>query len=196
MRKQVQVIIQVTSVMLIVFLLISCKTDYVSKEEYEIEKSIDLTMGNKAFNDTLHKFNQEFGVDFMLCYIISKGNHRRLGFQIMQSDAYDAPPINIENPFKIENIQGIDIYFCTAKNDSTDNTLVIDGKTQKLIDKGYLTTNGKGFCYISKSVDLIFCRDNDNVFKILSSDFLVKEETKALKAGRPFVEEYYYPNCN
>lgn len=64
-------------------LIIACnkKTEEQSdKAVYEIDKAIELTLSNKSINDTLLKYRQEYGVDFILCYSIVKNKHRSLGF--------------------------------------------------------------------------------------------------------------------
>lgn len=177
-------------------LLISCKKEPISQEDYEIGKAIELTKSNADFNDMLAKFRKELGVDFMLCYTYVKNKHRVLGFQILQSDTDHAGPLRIDRPFKIETFQGIDIFFCTVSDDNKKFQPVIDDKTKRLIARGYLTTSGRISLHESKSVSLVYCKDDDNNFKILPSEFLYKKEMEAHNNDKNFHEEDYYPDCD
>lgn len=192
---------EILSCLLLLFLMTSCKKETLEPKatltpaEADINKGIALAKSNKPFNDTLAKFRKELGVDFMLCYIITKDKHRKLGFQILQSDMNHAGPMNLERPFRIETLQGIDVYFCSSENDSLKSQPKIDTKTRELIDKGYLTATSRVTLYHSKSVDLVYCKDDDSTFVILPSEFLSRKEMEARSSDKPFHEEDHYPKC-
>ncbi|MCW4469938.1 hypothetical protein OGH69_13240 [Flavobacterium sp. MFBS3-15] len=187
--------------LLLLCILASCKKETlepkatITPAEADINKGIALAKSNKPFNDTLAKFRKELGVDFMLCYIITKDKHRRLGFQILQSDMDHAGPMNLERRFRIKTLQGIDIFFCSSESDTVEYKPVIDKKTRELIDKGYLTDTGRVTLHESKSVSLVYCRNNDNIFTILPSEFLYKKEMEAHSNDKYYHEEDYYPQC-
>ena len=98
---------------------------------------------------------------------------------------------------KIETVQGIDVLFVSSEWDRTKKyEVTIDEKTKELIDKGYVTVKGSAGTYCTPSIDLVFCKDDEKVFTILSRDFKWKESEKLLKAGKPYDERKYYPKCN
>jgi|GEM_PF-6493598 len=98
---------------------------------------------------------------------------------------------------KIETIQGIDVLFMSSEWDHAKKYEInIDEKTKELIDKGYVTVSGHPSLFCTPSVDLLFCKNDDKVFTILSPDFKWEESEKLLKAGKPYDERRYYPKCN
>lgn len=169
----------------------------VEKEAQDIEKAIALASANKPMNDTLARYKREYGVDFMLCYIITTDKHRSLGFQVMQSKTEKNRPLKIgDGLHKIRNIKGIDILFCSSDRDRERKyDVAIDPKTQELIKKGYLTLTGPGTLLCTPSIDLVFCTNDESNFIILSPDFLWKEEVKARENNVPYIIESYYPEC-
>lgn len=187
---------RVAGCLFLLLLLGSCKNEEPDLAALDIDKAIELVHGNKAINDTLQRYRQQYGVDFIFCYVITDDNHRRLGLQVMQSANENGPPMLLDHPHKIETVQGIDILFVSSDWDRTKKyEIVIDGKAEELIKKGYLTRTGRPFCFQSQSIDLVFCKNDDSVFRILSSDFLWKEEAKAHDARMPFDERKFYPDC-
>jgi hypothetical protein len=177
-------------------LFISCKKEEANPEYDEIDKAIALIHDNKPINDTLLRYRKELGADFILCYIISKNNYRRLGFQIIQSKNEKNPPLEINGFYKVETIQGIDVFLESSKTSQKKFHVTTDNKTKELIRKGYLTIDGRSPLIHSKSVDLVFCENDGSNFKILSDHFLYQEEMKARKNNKPFHEEYFYPRCD
>jgi len=130
----------------------------------------------------------------MLCYIITKDKHRRLGFQILQSDMDHAGPLDLVSPLRIATLQGIDIFFCSSERDTLPYKPVMDTKTKELIKKGYLSMTKPGGCYLSRSVNLVFCKNDDNTFVILPSEFLYKKEMES-DSNKSYRERDYYPEC-
>lgn len=183
--------------LLLLILLISCNKKPIDKEAYEIDKAIELVHTNKSINDTLLKFKQKLGVEFIPCIIITTDKYRILGFQIVQSKVKKSPPLKIDPLFKIRNVQGIDVLFVsTEKGSSKKYDIKVDSKTEELIEKGYVTLTGPSPLINSKYVNFVFCKDDDSVFKALTSDFFYKEEMKARTANKSFVIENYYPKCH
>lgn len=177
-------------------LLASCKKEMPDPVVVEIDKAIELIHANKAINDTLQRYRKDYGVDFMFCYIITSDNHRRLGMQVMQSANENGPPMLLDYPHKIETVQGIDILFVSSDRDRTKKyEILIDEKTKKLIDKGYVTVDGTDWTYCTSSIELIFCKNDEKVFTILSPDFKSKEADRTLTAGKPYSERKFYPDC-
>ena len=64
-------------------LLVSCKTETPDTATLEIDKAIELIHANKPINDTLLRYRQQYGVDFIFCYVITDDSHRKLGLQVM-----------------------------------------------------------------------------------------------------------------
>lgn len=184
-------------VMFLLLLFSSCEEKRVDKEAYEINKAVELIDGNKSIDAKFLEFRKELGVKFVLCYVITSEKHRRLGFQILQSDSIKSPPLTIRGLYKIKNIHGVDIIIVSSEmKESKKYKVEIETDTKELIRKGYLTVKNHSSCMQGGSVDFVFCKNNDNVFTELTFDFLGKEEEKVRAIGEPFHEEKFYPNCN
>lgn len=190
--------LKITAICLLSILsLTSCKKESPDLGIIEIDKAIQLIYNNNNIIDTLQKFRQTYHVDFILCYITTTNKHRKLGMQVMQSANQQGPPVKIDSAFKIENIQGIDIYFISNKSKRTDKYyLYIDDKTRKLINKRYLTINGREQLYCTTTIDFIFCKNNDASFSTLSPEFKWKHEANMRKIGIPYDERKFYPRCD
>ena len=186
--------------LLAVIILTACNKEIapVDKEAQDIDKAIALISANKPLKDTLARYKQKFGVDFILCYSITTAKHRSLSFQVMQSKTEKTGPMKIGNGlYKIRNIQGIDIMFCSSDRDpEKEYNVAIDPKTQELIEKGYITVKGPNSTLCTPSIDFVSCTNDESNFVILSPDFLWKEEVKARSKDVPYIIEDYYPKCN
>ena len=189
---------KITAICLLSILsLASCKKESSDLGIIEIDKAIELIHDNDQINDTLRKFRQRYGVDLISCYIITTDKHRILGMQIMQSANQQGPPIKINRPFKIETVQGIDIFFVSNKSKLTHKyDLKIDNKIKKLVNKGYLTINGREQLYCTTSIDFIFCKNNDASFRILSPEFKWKQEVNTRNTKMVYDERRFYPKCD
>lgn len=189
---------KITAICLLSILsLASCKKESSDLGIIEIDKAIELIHNNNSIKDTLHKFRKDYGVDLIVCYTITTDNHRKLAMQVMQSANQQGPPIKINRPFKIETVQGIDIFFVSNKSKLTDKyNLKIDDMIKKLVNKGYLTINGREQLYCTTSIDFIFCIDNDATFSILSPEFKWKQEANMRNIGMIYDERKFYPKCD
>lgn len=172
------------------------KSNVKSKEVVKIEKAINLIKKTKEINDTLTKYHNQLGVNFIPCYIRETKKHRFISFQIVQSKKEKLPPIKIDREYKIEKIRGIDVFLSTNILDTQKKYKPsLDEKTKELIKKGYLTIDGNIYLNDGYTVYFVFCKDNNANFKILTTNFIATEELKARSQNKPFFEEKFYPIC-
>lgn len=178
------------------FLITSCNDKNDNKEIEKINKAISLIKNTEAINDTLIKYHSNLGVEFIPCYVRQTKKHNILTFQIVQSRKEKSPPIKIDRVYRIEKIRNIDVFLSTNILDTTKTFVPeIDRKTEELINKGYLTIKDKIYLNDSYFVSFVFCKENDDKFKIINLDFLATEELKARNQNKPFFEENLYPKC-